>query len=65
MATVYGPMTRIGSYNKLSSVQRNIAMKPMPVVTDKALLALGPYSVPLVVSSCETGEPLGIEFEMR
>ena len=34
-------MTRIGGYNKLSNVQRNIAMNPKPVVTDKVLPALG------------------------
>jgi len=40
-------MTRSGGYSKLSSVQRNIAMNPMPVVIDKALLPLELYSVPL------------------
>lgn len=46
-------------YNKLSNVQRNIAINPMPVVTDKALLVLELYSVPVLLllpSSCGTGE---------
>jgi len=36
-------------------------MNPMPVLTDKVLLALELYPVPVLlplVSSCETGEPL-------
>jgi len=49
-------MTRIGGYNKLSNVQRNIAINPMPVEIDKALLPLGLYSVLLLVSSFSRGQ---------
>lgn len=54
-------------HHKLSSVQRNIAINPMAVVTDRASLVLELYSVLVTFmpfSGYETGELLGTTSEM-
>lgn len=57
----------MGVYHKLSNVQRNIAINPTEVVTDKASLPLELYSVVVIFmpsSGYETGELLGTTSEM-